>query len=329
MLILWFLAFAVSLLVLVKAADYFTEAAEKIGLVLKMSPFIVGVTIVSIGTALPELSISLVAALNGQTSIVAANALGSNITNIFLIIGICAVAAGALIVKKSIINMDLPLLAAAVALIVAIMWDRQVTFGEGAVAILAYFVYAAYLVKSQRHEAAKAEGFIPGQDIPATREKRHFHRRKERPFNNTLIFALVVSILAIYFGANWAVKSILKIAEIININSSVVVMIIMAIGTSLPELIVALTAVKKKKYEIALGNVFGANIFNALMVIGIPSLFTTLAIDEVTFSVGIPFLVGATLIYTISLISRKIDRLEGSLYLLIYALFVAKLVGLF
>ncbi|MCX6785725.1 MAG: calcium/sodium antiporter [Candidatus Komeilibacteria bacterium] len=323
--------------VLIKAADYFTEAAEKIGLSWKMPPLVVGVTIVAIGTALPELATSLVAVFNGQTQIVAANALGSNITNIFLIIGICAISAGVLKIKKSVINANLPLLAAAVGLIVVIMWDRQVTFGEGVVAILAYLIYAVYLVESGKYkaglpagQASKAEGFIPGQDLPATRETRHYHRRREHFSSNpSLIFALIVSALAIYLSAAWTVRSLLSLADMLKIGVSVAVMIALAIGTSLPVLIVSLLAVKKKQYEIALGTVFGANIFNALMILGIPSLFKTLIVDEATFSVGIPFLVGATLIYIISIISKKIDRLEGGLYLLIYALFVAKLIGLF
>lgn len=329
MLIIWAVIFCLALFILIKAADYFTEAAEKIGLNLKISPFIIGVTVVAIGTSLPELATSLLAVFRGHSEVVAANALGSNITNILLIIGICALVAGVLKVKHTIINLDLPLLAAATGLITVILWDQQVTTGEGIVALLSYLVYAAYLIKVQRHEAGKKEGFIPGQDIPASREKRHLQRTKKLKFNWQLIFYLIISVIAIYFGADWVVKAILNIAAILNVPSSIAVMIGVGAGTSLPELIVSLVAVKKKQYEIALGNIFGSNIFNVLVVIGIPSLFGTLKVDDQTFSVGIPFLAGATLIYVVSILFKKIDRWEGGLYLAVYALFIAKLLNLF
>ncbi|PIT90497.1 MAG: conjugal transfer protein TraR [Candidatus Komeilibacteria bacterium CG10_big_fil_rev_8_21_14_0_10_41_13] len=328
MLILWILVFLVSLFVLIKAADYFTEGAEKIGLALKISPFIVGVTIVSIGTSLPELATSIVALLRDQTEIVVANALGSNIANILLVVGICAIIAGVLSVRRSLIDIDLPLLLSATALIVVIMWDKQVTLGEGLIAIIGYLVYAGYTIRSEKEEKPQPGGILPGEDIPATREKRHKHRHK-RNLNFSLIGVLAISTAAIYFSADWTVKSMLQIAGIVNINASVVSMVALAIGTSLPELVVSLGAVRKKKYEIALGNVFGSNIFNALMLIGIPALFKPLKIDDVTFSIGVPFLIGATLIYTFSGISKKIHKWEGMMYILIYILFVAKLLGAF
>lgn len=329
MLFLWIIIFCVSLFVLIKAADYFTESAEKIGLALKISPFIIGVTIISIGTSLPELATSIIAVIRDQTEIVAANAIGSNIANILLIVGFSALFAGRLVVKRSLIDVDLPLLAAATALIVVVLWDKQVTFGEGIVAIVGYIVYATYTIKSDKDEKSRPEGIMPGEDIPATREKRHHHRKKYRDLNWKLFTVLAVSVLFIYFGAEWTIKSIIEIAIIIGIPTSLVVMSAMAIGTSLPELVVSVGAARKGKFEIALGNVFGSNIFNILMVIGIPSLFKTLIVDDATYAIGIPFVIGATLLYIFSGISKKIHNWEGMMYLLIYVLFIAKLFGLF
>ena len=327
MLIFWIIIFSVSLYTLIKAADYFTESAEKFGLALKISPFVVGATIISIGTTLPELATAIIATLHGQTEMVAANAIGSNIANILLITGLAAIVAGTLVVRR--IRIDLPLLAAATALIVAIIWDRQVTSGEGVVAILGYIVYATYTIKADRQEKSKPEGILPGEDIPVTRESRYHWRKKHRDLNLKLFFVLVVSCILVYLGAEWTVKSIMKISDIMGLASSVVVMSAMAIGTSLPELVVAISAVRKRKYEIALGNVFGANIFNMLMVIGIPALFTTLQVDENTFKLGLPFVMGVTVLYIFSCLTKKIHYWDGMMYLLIYILFLAKLFGLF
>ena len=329
MLFIWIIIFCLSLLILIKAADYFTESAEKIGLALKISPFIIGVTIISIGTSLPELATSIIAVIKGQTELVAANAIGSNIANILLIIGISSLVAGKLVVKRSLIDIDLPLLATATALIVVVLWDKQITMGEGVVAILAYSVYAAYTMKGDKEEKSKPEGIVPGEDIPATREKRHLHRKIDREWNLKLIIILIFSTIFIYFGAEWTIKSIIEIARLLGLPSSMIVMSAMAIGTSLPELVVSVGAARKGKFEIALGNVFGSNIFNILMVMGIPALFKTLAVDEATFSIGIPFLVGSTVLYVFSGISKKIYNWEGMMYLLIYILFIAKLFNLF
>ena len=329
MLFIWILVFCISLFILIKAADYFTEGAEKIGLAFKISPFIIGVTIISIGTSLPELATSIIAIIKGQTEIVAANAIGSNIANILLIIGFSAIVAGKLVVKRSLIDTDLPLLAAATALIIVVLWDRQITWGEGIVALLGYIVYAAYTIKGDKEEKSKPDGIMPGEDIPATREQRHHHRKKHQELDLKLIAVLIFSALFIYFGADWTIKSITEIAIIIGIPSSMIVMSAMAVGTSLPELVVSIGAARKGKFEIALGNIFGSNIFNILVVIGIPSLFKTLTVDETTFSIGIPFLVGATILYVFSGISKKIHNWEGMMYLLIYVLFIAKIFGLF
>jgi len=329
MLIIWFLVFCASLFVLIKAADYFTECAEKIGLHFKLPPFIIGVTIVAIGTSLPELFTSFLGVIRGQTEIAAANAIGSNIANILLIVGLCALAAGRLMVKRSLINLDLPLLAAATALITVIIWDKQVTFGEGLVALLAYAVYAAYLIKDAKGSKIAPEGFLPGEDLPATREGRHHHRKKLRDLNWKLFALLAFSLICLYFGADLTVRSMTEIAFLIGLPVSAVAMSALAVGTSLPELAVSLSAVKKGKYNIALGNVFGSNMFNVLVVIGLPALFKNLTVDQTTFSLGIPFVIGATVLYVFSGISRKIYKWDGLMYLLIYVLFLAKLFGMF
>ncbi|MFA6305077.1 MAG: calcium/sodium antiporter [Patescibacteria group bacterium] len=327
MLIIWSLVFILTLIILIKAADYFTEAAEKIGLSLKIPVFVVGATIVTFGTTLPEFGTAIMALLKGQTQLIAANAIGSNIANILLVIGITAIVAGLLKVKKRIIDVDFPLLAASTALIIAMLWDKKVTFGEGLVALLAYAVYLAYLIHTERHAHLHPEGTLPGEDLPLTRAKRHKYQQKERRLILGLVPTLLVSLVFVYFSADWLVRSIMNLADLLNVSSALVATLGLAIGTSLPELVIAITAVKKGQYEIALGNVFGANIFNSLVVIGLPALFTDLQIDNLTFTVGIPFLVGATFLYIFSAISKKIHRWDGIIYLLIYAFFVAKMIG--
>ena len=334
LLLSWVGIFIISLAVLIKSADVFTESSEKIGLAFKIPSFIVGIAIVSIGTSLPELITSLIAVSKNETEIVAANAIGSNIANILLVVGFSSIVARKISIKRSLINLDLPLLACVTTLLIFILWDKQITFIEGIIAILTYLVYALYLISSGRERKILSHKNSDNKkdNLPATRIDRlkilkrlwKHHEKVEKE-----IFAmLLLSAIFLFLGANYTIESIINIADSLDIAPPLIAMSAMAIGTSLPELVVSIRASMKRKYEIALGNIFGSNIFNALIVIGIPALFTTLKVDEITFSVGLPFLVGATVLYLISGISRKIYNWEGMMYLMIYVLFLVKIFGI-
>ncbi|MDD4607373.1 MAG: calcium/sodium antiporter [Patescibacteria group bacterium] len=311
MLIIWILVFAVSLFVLIKAADYFTDAASKLGLILGLSPFIVGVVIVGVGTSLPELASSISAVLKGTTEVVAGNVVGSNIANILLIIGLSAVIFKKIEVKRELINLDLPLLAGTtVILIVLLLWDGVFNFFEALVALLVYGIYIHYVFKNHDHD------FKP---IKIHKEKIDFK----------LIAILISSVVFICLGANYVIESVIKISQILNIGTAIISLSAVALGTSLPELFVSISAAKKKDYEMALGNVFGSNIFNGCVVIGIPALIHNLEISATIITIGLPFLIIATILYVISGIKRMVYVWEGALYVLIYFVFLAKIFNLF
>jgi cation:H+ antiporter len=332
MIVFWIFIFIISLAVLVKSADWFVESSEKIGLALKISPFIVGVTIVALGTSFPELASSIIAVLKGATEIVVANALGSNIANILLIVGISAVAARRLIVKRSLIDLDAPLLAASTVLFVFIMWDRVIVFGEGILLIVAFLVYFLYTIfqKKGEEETPEIAEVVPSR--VERREKAIIKQEKTKTpqkLTPRIFVFLIIGIIGLALGANYTIESVIKLSKLFNISTSLIAITAVAIGTSLPELVVSVRAALQKKYEIALGNVFGSNVFNALIVIGIPALIRSLKVDNLTFTVGLPFLVVATLLFVISGISRRIHVWEGAMYLLIYVLFIIKLINLF
>ncbi|HDQ16801.1 MAG TPA: calcium/sodium antiporter [Candidatus Vogelbacteria bacterium] len=336
MLIFWILIFIVSLALLVKSADWLVESSEKIGLALKISPFIIGVTIVSIGTSFPELASSIAAVLKGATEIVAANVVGSNIANILLIVGLSAITARTLLVKRSLIDLDAPLLATTTGLFIFISWDGKIVFGEGILLLLAFVIYFLYTIFQRREEIITPElvEVLPeGMEVKvlSSRVERRRKEIKEKPtkLNFKVFLFLIFGIIGLVIGANYTIESVLKISEFLKIPTTLIAITAIAFGTSLPELVVSVRAAIKKKYEIALGNIFGSNVFNILIVAGIPALIKPLAIDELTFSVGLPFLVIATLLFIIAGISRRIHIWEGAMYLLIYILFVVKLLNLF
>ncbi|MCK5413504.1 MAG: calcium/sodium antiporter [Candidatus Pacebacteria bacterium] len=338
MLLFWILLFVISITVLVKAADFFTESSEEIGLSLKISPFMIGIAIVSIGTSLPELATSVIAALQGQTEIAAANAVGSNIANIFLVVGLASVVAGKLKVKRSLINLDLPLLATTTTILVFILSDKQVTFIEGLILLSTYLIYFFYIISSNKerdileHRETEEEKRDKRKfTFPPTKASRNRFLKKlwgYKPKVELGVFVtLIVSVIFIYIGAKYTVESLIEIAKSLNIETGVIAMSAVAIGTSLPELVVSIRAALKRKYEIALGNVFGSNIFNSLVVVGVPAMLGTLVVDDKTFYIGVPFLIAATLLYLFSGISKKIYNWEGLMYLVLYVLFLLKIFG--
>ncbi|MBU1178478.1 calcium/sodium antiporter [Patescibacteria group bacterium] len=308
-LLFWIAIFVISLAVLIKAADYFTKYSEKLGSALGIPQFIIGVTIVSIGTSLPELATSLIAVFKGSTEIVAGNVIGSNIANILLVVGLAAVLSRKMVVKRSLINLDAPLLLAVTFLAVFVLWDKQVTFIESLFLIASYLVYILYSIYSR----SKAE---------------ESNSQKKGEVSFKMVAMIILGGLGVYLGAKYSIDSVLNISEILQINSSVIALSAIALGTSLPEVLVSVSAARKGNYEMALGNVFGSNIFNIAMVIGIPGLISTLGVSSETFLIAIPFMVAATVLYVISGISQKIYSWEGALYLIIYCLFIGKLFGL-
>ncbi len=319
MLFLWLGIFIVSLAVLIKSADWFTAAAEKIGEAFRVSPFMIGITVVSVGTSLPELATSLIGLWQGDSTIAIANAVGSNIANILLIVGVSALVGGALKVNRSLIDIDLPLLLGVTLLVTFMLWDGDMIWQEGLVAILFYIVYIFYSAK-----ISEKRDYVPF--VNRFHLERKIHHIKI-PWSAMGILGL--GAIGVYFGSDWTVKATLKIAEILQVNSSTVVMSALAVGTSLPELIVSASAAFKGKYEIALGNVFGSNIFNLLIVVGVPALFAPLTVDENSLIIGLPVMVLATIIYTFSGISQKINKWEGMIYIFLYFIFVVKLFKLF
>ena len=331
MIIFWIIVFIVSLGVLVKGADWLITSAEKIGLSLGLSPFIVGVTIVGVGTSFPELISSFVAVFKGVPDVVAANAIGSSIANILLIVGISAIIGKRLIVTKSLIDLDLPLLAISTVLLLGVVWDKQITFGESLLMLVTYGIYLLYMVL---HKDTEDTGEI-AEFLPSRQERRkHIAAHNKEEFTRPTLVAkdfilLIVGILGLVFGAKYLIDALVNLSAMLNIATGVIAITAVAVGTSLPELLVSAKAALQKKSEIALGNIFGSNVFNVLVVIGLPGLFRVLPVDSQTFTIGVPTMALATLLFVISGISRRIHMWEGAFYLSVYVLFIAKLFNWF
>ncbi|MEM1325637.1 MAG: calcium/sodium antiporter [Bacteroidota bacterium] len=294
----------VSLAVLLKASDWFVAAAERIGLSFGISPFIIGVTIVAFGTSLPELASSIAAVLDNESSIVLGNVLGSNITNVTLILGVVAVVGGTIHFRKDVMNIDMPLLLTSAALLTFTIYDRVLSLFDAFLLLSGLVIFLVYSFRSKDEEEAEEE-------------------RPKVTFKSYLI--VIAASALVFFGAKYTIFAVSELAARADISPEVIALSVIALGTSLPELIVSITAARKGRTEIAVGNVLGSNIFNTYAVMGIPPFFGQVEITESALQFSLPFMIVITLLLAFMCLSKKISRWEGMMLLLFYAYFVSEL----
>ena len=306
--------FLLSLFTLIKAANYFTIAAEKIGLFLGLEPFIVGVTIVSIGTSIPELISSIIAVGKDSPEIVIGNVVGSNIANIFLILGVASViSARYLSIQYDLVDVDLPLFVGSAFLLALAVGDGEFSSREAFLFILGFFVYLLYAIESRTSNI---------EEKNREEKSRIFNRSKT--FLIQQIIILIVSAFFIFLGAIFTIDSISDISEILKIGKEIIAVSAVAVGTSLPELMVTISAARKGQAEMAVGNILGSNIFNSFVVMGIPGLMKNLVIPETVLREGIPVMLAGTILFFFTTQDKKVTRWEGWLFFIFYLWFLGK-----
>jgi cation:H+ antiporter len=305
--------FILSLTALVKGADWFLDSAENIGKAFGMSAFLIGVLIVGLGTSLPELVSSVFAVFGGLPEVVIANAVGSNITNILLIIGVAAIVGRKIVITKNLIDLEIPILLTSTIIFLAIAWDAEVSRAESFLLMASYGIYFLYTIYHK--------------DTPT---KKETGKKKKASFANIKpldILWLLVGAVFLAVGANYLIESVSDLAFLVGLPPAVITITAVAIGTSLPELLVSYKAARSGKSELAVGNIYGSNAFNALMVVGVPGILGTLPIEENVWRVGLPFMAVATLMFIISCMSRRIYMWEGALFMIMYIIFIGNLLG--
>jgi len=312
--LMWSAILVLSLAWLIKSADIFTESAEKIGLYFGLSSFIIWATIVAVGWSLPELMTSIFWVLNWNSSFAIDNIIGSNITNVLLVWWISAIAVWTLRVRASLIDVDLPLFFISSALFIAFIWDWIFTWKEGIISLILLVIFVTYSIKSHTKK----------WDTVSVEDKVSRPKRIEAKW---LLFILLW-IAWIFVWAKYTIVSVEKLATIMNIPTSIITIIAVALGTSLPELTISVKAALKWKHWIALWNIFWSNTFNALAVTAIPSFFWTLTVSDSVREHWILFFIIASMAFLFTTSDSSIQKWEWMALLVIYIAFVGKLVGL-
>jgi cation:H+ antiporter len=304
--------FIISLLVLIISARFFTEAAEKLGLHLGMSPFVIGVFIVGIGTSLPELVAGVLAGFSGNSEIVSGNVLGANISNIFLILGlIAALSRKGIDLGGGYIMVDLNFLIGSSLLLSLMMMDGETVFSEGVFLLAIYAIYSHFLIRSGKQALFKNKE--PDSSV-------------QRAFPLKALLVLLAAGFGIYIAADYTVASVIEIAKHLKVPSSLVSLTALSAGTTLPELTVSMTTIRKGKPEIAVGNILGSCIFNALIIPGIVSAFGAIHVPEYLIRFSLPVFAVASVLFYLLTQDKKISPSEGMLFLVFYAFFISKAV---
>ena len=303
-LLLQIAVFLVAIGALLWSSDRFVESAERIGLSLGISPFIIGVTIVAFGTSLPELATSIVSVLEGASQIVVGNVVGSNITNIALVLGLTAVVVKNIDLEYNLWHIDIPFLWGSAFLLYFCVMDGDLSYFESGLFLAGIVIFLAYSLKDQ--EKTNKE------DRPTARPRDYL--------------LLVLGGAVVSFSASYVIDAITNISVMLAIAPSVIALSAVAVGTSLPEVAVSLSAARKGKASIAVGNALGSNIFNTFIVMAIPRFFGPLFIPESIITVYLPLMIVMTVLLGVMSNNRKITRWEGYVLLLFYAWYFSAII---
>ena len=292
----------VGFLFLIKGSDFFVDGASSIASHLKIPTIIVGLTIVAFGTSAPEAAVSITSSLTGSNAMAVSNVIGSNLFNMLMVIGIAALLSN-LLMEKSVLKKDLPFLVAITllfAIFIFIGWD--ITNLEGIILLIILAGYIIYLIRGSK----KSKN---ANDVEAAK----FTLPKS-------IILIIIGLAGIIIGGDLVVDSASAIAIALGMSETLVGLTIVAIGTSLPELVTSITALKKGENQLVIGNVIGSNIFNILFVLGASSAISRIPLDS-SMLIDVVFMMGVTILcFIFGKTQDKYDKKEG---VILIALFIA------
>ena len=297
----------IGLFILIKCADWFVEGSSKLAKTFGIPSLIIGLTIVGFGTSAPETSVSVIASLNGMNDISIGNVVGSNIFNLLFILGISSFF-GKITASKEVIKRDFPyaILTCIIIIIFSIRFfvngscEGVISRLNGCILLIFLGIYLYILIKNA---------------VSVSKETKTKFKIKN-------VLLIILGLIGIIIGGKIVVSCATKIAEMFNVSQTVIALTIVAIGTSLPELVTSLVATKKGETDIAIGNVIGSNIYNILFILGISSIISPLTFKLETFIDVMIMFISTLLTYILFLKNNRLNKNKGIILLLIYVVYM-------
>lgn len=295
----------VGFVLLIKGADFFVEGSSSLARILRIPSVIIGLTIVAMGTSAPEASVSINAALAGSNDIAISNVVGSNIFNGLVVVGVCAVLA-AFQTNKDILKRDMPLNIFVSAILCLMFLDGKLSRTEGILLLAGMVLYLCFMIRSALNNRE------PGADIQTL----------SLPVS---LLYIVGGLAAVIFGGDLVVDKACIIARSWGVSQNFIGLTIIAIGTSLPELVTSIVATRKGDSSLALGNAIGSNLFNILFILGMSSVISPLHVLDESVIDCLLLTVSAVILYLFARSKKKMTRLEGVICILLYISYTAYL----
>lgn len=292
-------------ILLIKGADMFVDGASKVAQKLKVPLIVIGLTIVAFGTSAPEAAISITSACKNEAGIAVGNVIGSNIMNILVILGISALFA-AVPVKKTTFKYEIPFTVIITVVLLLLGLDGEITFFDAIILLIFFAAFFAYLIILSK------KGDSSSDEVEPLTEKDTVPK---------MILFIILGLIAIVLGSDFTVTGASEIAALLNVDSRIIGLTIVAFGTSLPELVTSVTAAKKGCTDIAIGNIIGSNIFNILFVVGISGLVSPspIAFRSDFIIDGIIAIVSVVLLFVLVAKNKKLGKGSGIIMLSCYA----------
>ena len=290
---------------LIKGSDFFVDGASSIASILRVPTIIVGLTIVAFGTSAPEAAVSITSSLTGSNALAVSNVIGSNLFNMLMVIGTAALL-GDLLMEKSVLNKDLPFLVGITvlfAIFIFIGWN--ITNIEGIILLVILIAYLIYLILNAKKSSESTIVEKPKLSLP-----------------KSIIF-MIVGLAGIVLGGDLVVDSASAIALALGMSETLVGLTIVAIGTSLPELVTSLTALKKGENQMVIGNVIGSNIFNILFVLGASSAISAIPLSPSLLTDVLFMLAVTVLCFIFGKTQEKYDKKEGVILVVLFIAYMA------
>jgi cation:H+ antiporter len=303
------------LIVLVLGGDFLIKGSSSFALKMNLSPLVVGLTIVAFGTSAPELLISIKAALTSSPDLAMGNVIGSNICNLALVLGLTAIISP-IYVKRNTIWIDWPMTMGSSLLLYILVREGFINSYEGLIFIGILVLYLFFVIRKSR------------KDLNVARElQQEFNLPKSTSTYLKDFTYIAIGSIGLFLGAELFVGGAQDLARNMGIEERVIGITVVAIGTSLPELVTATVASFKKETDLALGNLMGSNIFNILSILGITSIIKEIKVNDVILNTDIIWMLGITLIILPMMLSkRQIGRVEGAILLMIYIFYTYNVV---